>query len=319
MNAKVKTARLSILSNTSLIIMKLIVGTLTGSVSIISEAIHSTMDLLAAIIAFFSVKISDKPADKDHPYGHGKVENISGVIEALLIFAASVWIIVEAVKKLLHPEGIKSVGIGFIVMFISAGINYMVSRKLYKVAKQEDSIALEADALHLKADVYTSLGVGGGLLLISVTGLNFLDPVVAILVAIFILKESFELLKTAFDPLLDVTLSDKEIEIIKTEINKHENIYCDYHDLRTRKSGSKKYIDMHLVVPHNMSVKAAHDICDKIERGLEVSLKNSQVMIHVEACENSCTDCTHTNEVATTCTSNNITLIKCDNKDNHSN
>jgi len=299
MTAKVKVARLSIASNTSLIIMKLIVGILTGSVSIISEAIHSTMDLLAAIIAFFSVKISDKPADKDHPYGHGKVENISGVIEALLIFVASIWIIVEAVKKLLHPEGIESIGIGFIVMFISAGINHLVSKKLYKVAKQEDSIALEADALHLKADVYTSLGVGFGLFLIWVTGLNFLDPVVAILVAIFILKESFELLKTAFNPLLDVTLSDEEVDIIKTEINRHENVYCNYHDLRTRKSGSKKYVDLHLVMPPTMSVKAAHDICDTLEKSIEASLKNTNIMIHVECCDKACVSCKHSDEVAT--------------------
>ena len=215
MNAKVKAARLSLMSNTSLIIMKLIVGLFTGSVSIISEAIHSTMDLLAAIIAFFSVRISDKPADESHPYGHGKIENISGVIEALFIFVASVWIIVESVKKIINPEEIESVGIGFIVMFISAAINFIVSKKLYKVAKEESSIALEADALHLKADVYTSLGVGVGLILIWITGLNYLDPIVAILVAIFILKESFELLKTAFNPLLDIKLSDEEIEIIK--------------------------------------------------------------------------------------------------------
>lgn len=293
MNEKTKVARLSILSNSGLIIMKLFVGTFTGSVSIVSEAIHSTMDLVAAIIAYFSVKISNKPADEDHPYGHGKVENISGVIEALLIFAASVWIIVEAVKKLLHPEAVESIGIGFIVMFISAAINYFVSNKLYKVAKQEDSIALEADALHLKADVYTSLGVGVGLLLIWITKLYFLDPVVAIIVAIFILKESFELLKTAFNPLLDVKLSDREISIIESTISKFKSVYCNFHNLRTRKSGNIKYIDLHLVFPENMSIKAAHDICDEIENELETSLKNTEVLIHLESCTHQCLICEH--------------------------
>jgi cation diffusion facilitator family transporter len=288
MNVKAKTARLSIMSNTSLIIMKLIVGLFTGSVSILSEAIHSTMDLLAAIIAFFAVRISDKPADESHPYGHGKIENISGVIEALLIFAASVWIIIEAVKKIINPKGIESIGIGFIVMFISAAVNFMVSKRLYKVAKEESSMALEADALHLKADVYTSLGVGGGLMLIWITGLNYLDPVVAILVAIFILKEAFELLKTAFNPLLDVKLSDEEIQIITGEINKHDSIYCDYHDLKTRVSGRDKYVDLHLVVPDNMSVKDAHDICDEIESGIENLLKYTNIMIHLESCEKTC-------------------------------
>jgi cation diffusion facilitator family transporter len=295
MNPKVKVARLSLLSNTILIIMKLVVGLFTGSVSIISEAIHSTMDLLAAVIAFFSVKISDRPADDTHPYGHGKIENISGVIEALLIFVASVWIVIEAVKKIINPSKIESVGVGFIVMFISAAINFMVSKKIYKVAKQEDSIALEADALHLKADVYTSLGVGTGLFLIWVTGLNYLDPAVAILVAIFILKESFELLKTAFNPLLDVKLSDEEIELIKDNISKYSSVFCNYHDLKTRKSGRIRYIDLHLVFPENMSIKEAHDICDKIEQNIEQVLKYAEVMIHLESSEKACNclECKH--------------------------
>jgi len=291
MTAKVKVARLSLLSNTILIIMKLFVGLFTGSVSIISEAIHSTMDLLAAIIAFISVKISDRPADDTHPYGHGKVENISGVIEALLIFVASVLIIIEAIKKIINPGEMQSVGIGFIVMFISAAINFMVSKKIYKVAKQEDSIALEADALHLKADVYTSLGVGLGLFLIWLTGLNYLDPIVAILVAIFILKEAFELLKTAFNPLLDIKLSDEEIKIIKANISNYASVYCNYHDLKTRKSGRIRYIDLHLVFPENMSVKDAHDICDKIEQDIGESLKYAQIMIHLESSEKNCNCC----------------------------
>lgn len=293
MNNKTKVAKLSVLSNSILIIMKLVVGFLTGSVSIISEAIHSTMDLAAAIIAYFSVKISNKPADKDHPYGHGKIENISGVIEALLIFAASAWIIIEAIKKIMHPEEIGSIGLGFIVMFISAAVNHFVSKKLYKVAKEEDSIALEADALHLRADVYTSLGVGVGLLLIYITKLSYLDPVVAIIVAIFILRESFNLLKTAFNPLLDVTLSDREVDLIKATIKKFSSAYCEFHNLRTRKSGNMKYIDLHLVFPEEMTLKDAHDICDNIEEELEASLKNTEVLIHLESCTHSCTTCDH--------------------------
>ncbi|EKQ57666.1 MULTISPECIES: cation diffusion facilitator family transporter [Clostridium] len=289
MNAKVKVARLSLLSNSTLIVLKLFVGLATGSVSIISEAIHSTMDLLAAIIAFFSVRISDKPADEAHPYGHGKVENISGVIEALLILVASIWIIVEAIKKIFNPGEIESVGLGFIVMFISSAVNLIVSKKLYKVAKQEDSIALEADALHLKADVYTSLGVGLGLFLIWVTNLNYLDPIVAILVAIFILKEAFELLISAFNPLLDIKLSDEEIEIIKNNINKYSSVFCNYHKLKTRKSGRIRYAELHLVFPEDKSIKDAHDICNKIEHDIKQDLNYSEIMIHLESCEKICT------------------------------
>src|SRR5450759_3052936 len=167
MNAKVSIARLSILSNTLLIIMKLAVGLISGSVSIISEAIHSSMDLIAAIIAFLSVKISDNPPDSRHPYGHGKIEKILVVIEARLIFIAAIWIIIEAVKKLFGEKiELDSIVLGSIVMLVSAIVNIIVSRRLYKVALATNSVALEADALHLKTDVYTSLGVSLGLGLI---------------------------------------------------------------------------------------------------------------------------------------------------------
>jgi cation diffusion facilitator family transporter len=178
MNEKIRTARLSIFSNCTLIVMKLLAGIFSGSVSIISEAIHSGMDLLASVIAFLSVKMSDTPPDKEHPYGHGKVENISGVIEAVLIFIAAGWIIYEAIHKIILPAPIENIEIGAAVMAVSGFINFLVSRRLYKVAKKTDSIALEADALHLKTDVYTSVGVAAGLLLIWITGWKFLDPIV---------------------------------------------------------------------------------------------------------------------------------------------
>lgn len=291
MKEKTKIARLSILSNTSLIGIKLAVGLSTGSVSIISETIHSTMDLAASIIAFFSVRISSRPADKQHPYGHGKFENISGVIESILIFIASLWIIIESSKKLLNNTEPVSSSIGFMVMFLSAGINYIVSKKLYKVSKETDSIALQADALHLKTDVYTSLGVGLGLLFIWLTDLPFLDPLIAILVAIFILKEAFYLLKVAFAPLVDVKLSDDEIKVITNILNKYNFGYCNFHKLRTRKSGDTRYVDLHLVFPQKMFVKDAHDICDKIELEINHSLKNAESMIHLEPCNNNCESC----------------------------
>ena len=213
MNAKVSTARLSVLSNTILIVMKLAAGIISGSVSIISEAIHSSMDLVAAIIAYFSVRVSDTPPDSRHPYGHGKIENISGVIEALLIFIAAAWIIFEAVKKLLGGEiQLESIGLGSLVMIISAIINSFVSFRLYKVARQTHSVALEADALHLKTDVYTSLGVAAGLGLIIITVIKWFDPAVAVIVALFIIGESYQMMRRAFTPLLDAAWATDEIQ-----------------------------------------------------------------------------------------------------------
>jgi len=282
MNKKVRIARLSIISNSLLILMKLIVGVISGSISIISEAIHSFMDLLASIIAFFSVKISDTPADERHPYGHGKFENVSGVIEAVLIFAAAFWIIYEAVKKIIHPGEIERIGYGFVVMLISAIINFIVSRKLYKIAKETESIALEADALHLKTDVYTSAGVAIGLLLIWITGYHLLDPIIAILVALLILKESVELFLKAYSPLLDVSFSLKELETVKSIIQRHCIDKVSFHDLRSRKAGNYNYVDFHLNLPEKLTVKEAHEICDFIENDIKSNLKNTEVTIHVE-------------------------------------
>jgi cation diffusion facilitator family transporter len=280
MNAKVKVARLSILSNTLLIIMKLVVGLISGSVSIISEAIHSSMDLLAAIIAYFSVRVSDNPPDSRHPYGHGKIENISGVIEALLIFVAAIWIIAEAVRKLFGGAiELEAIGWGSAVMIVSAIVNAIVSRRLYKVAKETNSVALEADALHLKTDVYTSLGVAAGLSLILITGITWLDPVVAILVALFIIKESYNLLNRAFTPLLDTAWSEDDISEVEKTLKRLE---VNYHDLRTRIAGNYRFIDLHLEIPGDVSVGNAHKYCDKIENELTSIYENLTVTIHVE-------------------------------------
>ena len=267
----------------------MIVGIISGSISILSEAIHSFIDLVAAGIAFFSVRISDTPADDRHPYGHGKFENISGVAEAALIFIAAIWIIYEATKKILNPNPVEVIGLGIGVMLISALVNVFVSRKLYKVAKETDSIALEADALHLKVDVYTSLGVAVGLILMLIIKnftknplVHYLDPVIAILVALMILKESFSLFMKAYSPLLDEALSKEEIAGLKEMIEKHCSETVKYHGLRTRKGGNFKYIDFHLNLPPNLSVKEAHEICDIIEEDIKRSMKYVEVTIHVE-------------------------------------
>lgn len=279
---KVKVAALSVASNATLIILKVVAGILSGSISIISEAIHSGMDLIASIIALFSVKMSSKPADTKHPYGHGKIENVSGVVEGLLIFIAAGLIIIEAVKKLFHPISIAETTIAIVVMAFAALVNTLVSRLLYKISQEEDSIALEADALHLKTDVYTSLGVGIGLLLIKITGIEILDPIVAILVACLIVKEAWTLSKNAFGPLMDSKLSDDDEDKIKFTMDKFKDEILDYHELRTRKSGNIKYIDFHMTVREGVTIGESHYLSDKIEQELESVLKNTNVNIHFE-------------------------------------
>jgi cation diffusion facilitator family transporter len=276
---KTKTARLSVISNSLLIILKLVVGTISGSVSIISEAIHSSIDLIAAIIAFFAVKVSGTPADDRHPFGHGKMENVSGVIEALLIFAASTWIIYEAVNKFAHPGETEALGLGVVVMGISAIVNTIVSRRLYRVARLTDSVALEADALHLKTDVITSAGVAIGLALIWITGWHILDPIIALGVALIIIYESWMLLRKAFSPLLDTALSAEELQKLTGIL---DEMHISYHDLRTRAAGHQRFVEFHLDVAPHETIETIHSQCDMIEERLESEFLDISVVIHPE-------------------------------------
>ena len=279
---KSKVAILSIVSNTILIVLKIIAGILSGSVSIISEAIHSGMDLLASLVAFFSVRASSKPADEDHPYGHGKIENISGIIEGILILIASGMIIFESIRKIINPVSIENELISSIVMFISGFVNFLVSQKLYKVAKEEDSMALEADALHLKTDVYTSIGVGVAILLIKITKIHVFDSIIAIAVAILIIKEAYELIKNGFDEIIDRRLSDEEENEIRQVIEKHKEEFENYHKLKTRKSGNTKHADFHITVKSDMTVKEAHDIIGNIKKDMNDKFKSIRITIHVD-------------------------------------
>ncbi|MGG2468925.1 cation diffusion facilitator family transporter [Paraclostridium bifermentans] len=279
---RIKIAFLSVLSNTTLIFLKIVAGVLSGSVSIISEAIHSGMDLMASIVALLSVKHSVRPADRNHPFGHGKIENISGLFEGVLIFIAAGLIIKEAVKKIFTPAEIEQSYIAIAVMIISALVNFFVSKELYKVAKEEDSMALEADALHLKTDIYTSLGVAIGILLMQITGILMLDSIVAILVALLIIKEAWELSKNAFENLIDVRLSESEELEIKSIIKSHDNEFIDYHKLKTRKSGNIKHIDFHITVNPNCTVKEGHDIITRLKKDMNERLNNTRVTIHLD-------------------------------------
>ena len=283
---KLKAARFSIYSNSSLILMKIAAGLVSGSVSIISEAIHSGLDLLASFIAYLAVRISDKPADKEHPFGHGKYENVSGVVEALLIFAAAVWIIYEAVYKLIEGEHIipkNGLVWGIGVMFISGLVNLIVSRYLYRVARETDSVALEADALHLKTDIYTSWGVSLGLTLIYFTGYYWMDPIIAILVALFILFEAYEMLVKAFNPLLDSAISDEEIQIITKAIE--DNILCTYNysELKTRKSGHINHIQFVLSTTGETHLDDACKARNILRQKISDFIPNSEVIVVLEA------------------------------------
>lgn len=283
---KEQTARLSVCSNSFLLILKFSIGLSLGSMAIISEAIHSGMDLVAAGIAYISVKKSGQPPDEDHAFGHGKFEDFSGLFESMLIFAAALVIISESVHQLFLPEKetlnplLMYVGIG--VMAISAIVNAFVSQRLMHVAKESESIALESDAWHLRTDVFTSLGVFFGLIAIQLTGIIILDSFIAIAVALIIFRAAFDLLKRSYLHLSDHRLTNQEEKKIRSIICRHITEYVNFHNLRTRRAGPEIFIEFHLVLDRELSVEKAHHLTDHLEADLMKEFPRATVTIHVE-------------------------------------
>lgn len=281
---KQHTARLSVVSNSLLVILKLVVGIFTGAVSIISEAAHSAVDLIAALVAYVAVKKSSQPPDNQHAYGHGKIENLSAAFEAVLIVMAALWIVYESVQKINSPHIPEYLEYGLLIMAISMIVNYWVSSKLYDVAKSTGSHALEADALHLRADIWTSAGVFIGLVIIRITGLYWLDPVIAIAVALVVFKAGFSMTMKSVYELTDVSLPAEEAAAIRDIVKNHPAVIA-FHQLRTRRSGSNRQIDMHLVLQKDMNLAKAHAVCDEIESKIKSQFSPCDVVIHLEPCD----------------------------------
>lgn len=275
-------AGLSIFSNLSIIILKIMAGIVSGSISIISEAIHSMSDLLASILTFFAVSRSSEPADSDHPYGHGKYEDMAGFIEGVLIVLAGIYIICEALKKAIvgYEVELNSL-LGIYVMTFAVVANLLVSKYLFYVAKKTDSISLYADGEHLRTDVYSSLGVLIGLVIIKLTGLVVLDSVIAIFVALIIMKTGFTISKKAMNNLLDGALPKEDIEIIENVIKSHSQIK-GFKNLRARKSGHNREVEVTLFFEAEMSILSCHNICDEIEENIKEKLPNVSIAIHLE-------------------------------------
>ena len=278
---KRRTACLSVLSNTLLVIGKLSIGILTGTVSLISEAIHSGVDLLAAAIACLAVRKSCLPPDQDHDYGHVKVENVSAAFESLLIIVAALSILYEAVGKFFHPQVPESLNLAIVIMLASSLINAIVSARLYYVGEKTGSEALKADGMHLRADVWTSAAVMAGIFLMKVTGWAILDPLIACLVALGILRVGYKMCRRSYDDLTDASLSDDEESKIGHIIMETPGVK-GYHHLRTRISGSETIMDFHLELDRTLPLSQAHAISDKVESALQKKYGPCDPMIHLD-------------------------------------
>ncbi len=284
-----RAARTSVYSNIFLTGGKLAAGLIMGSVSVLSEALHSGLDLAAAAMAFLAVHKAREPADVDHSFGHGKFESLSGLVEAVLILVAVALILRGAVERLLAGESeVRAPLLGAAVMGVSAVVNVFVSRMLFRVAGETDSVALEADAWHLRTDVWTSAGVLGGMLVIAVGAwlgfaeIHHLDPFLAMAIAIVIARAALDITRRAYSHLVDRSLPAAEIAKIERLLADHYPQFSGFHRLRTRQAGPERYVDLHLEVPGDESVSDSHALCDHLEGELREIMPGAEIMIHVE-------------------------------------
>ncbi len=290
-STKSGAAKLALAVVLGLVVLKAVIAAITGSISILAQTVDSFLDLLAVVITVFSIGIAAKPADKEHPFGHGKIENISATVQAILIFTAGGLIIYSAVNRIVSGAVIELTEAGIGVMVVSIVVSILLSRHLLKVSRATDSLALEAIAHNIAADVYSAAGVLAGLVVIRFTGLVILDPIIALAVSLIIIKSAYNIIRKSFGGLIDVKLPKKEEAAIKSCLKEHVGQLVGFHELRTRKAGSQRFIELHLVMPKNTSVEEAHRMCDHLEQDLENKLNNTNVTIHIEPCTVECNQC----------------------------
>ena len=281
--SKTRAAALSIVSNATLIALKVAAGIITGSIAIITEAVHSSIDLIASLVAFLSVRVADEPADESHPYGHEKVENLAAAIEGMLILVGAGIIVFEASRRLVSPPEVESLGLGIGVIALSGAVNFAVSGYLYRRARATDSPALEGDAAHLRTDAMTSLGVLLALVLVQVTGVEALDPITALVVAVAIVYAGVRILTRSSRVLVDEALPVDELEAVREAIEEHgADEVVGFHKLRARRGGSRRYVDLHVQFRDGTSLKRAHTVSHELEGEIRRRLRGADVLIHLE-------------------------------------
>jgi len=280
---KARAAGLSVASNSALILLKVVVGTVTGSVAILTEAVHSSIDLIASVVALVSVRKAGEPADETHRYGHEKVENLSAAIEGILILVGSAVIAFESIRRLLGHGHVKTVGLGIAAVAISILVNLGVSTQIGRRARETQSAALEGDAAHLRTDALTSSGVLIALALVSLTGAQWLDPAIALVVASSIVFTGVRLLTRSSRILVDEALPAEEVAEIRQAIERFAGAgIVGYHELRTRRAGRRRYIDLHLQFRQGTSLENAHRTAHQLQGEISRRLDGADVLIHLE-------------------------------------
>ncbi len=254
----------------------------TGSVGLLSDALESGVNLVAAVVALGALAMAARPADEDHTYGHDKIEYFSSGVEGVLILVAAVSIGITSVNRLRNPQAIEQVDVGLVITILASLVNFGVSRVLLRASRQHDSITLEADSHHLMTDVWTSGGVIIGILAVGLTGWLWLDPVIAILVAINIVKSGVQMLRASALGLIDTALPAHEIAKVKTILQSYEHMGFQWHALRTRQAGARRFVFFHILVPGDWTVQAGHNLLERIESDIRREFPLVTVSTHLE-------------------------------------
>ncbi|OUL36063.1 cation diffusion facilitator family transporter [Nostoc sp. 106C] len=284
-----RTARsyafLSIAAAIATIVLKFGAYLLTGSVGLLSDAIESCVNLIAALVALWALTYAAKPADAEHAFGHSKAEYFSSGAEGMLIVVAAIIIAIEAWGRLLHPEPLAQLGLGLAISLLATAVNGIVASILLRAGRRLRSITLRADAHHLFTDVWTSAGVVVGILLVKVTGALVIDPIIALVVAANIVWTGFRLLRETGSGLLDTALPKEEIDVISTILNGYQSQGLQFHALRTRIAGTRRFVSFHVLVPGAWTVQQGHDLCEEIELAIINALPSTSVTTHLEPLE----------------------------------
>jgi cation diffusion facilitator family transporter len=278
-----RAALVSIASNATLIMLKLIAGAVTGSIAILTEAVHSAIDLLASMIAYFSVRQAEEPADEEHRYGHEKYENVAAAVEGMLILVGSGVIVYAAARHLVTGSELEALGFGIAVVGFSAVVNLAVSFWLNRQARELHSAALEGDAAHLRTDAWTSLGVVAGLSLVELTGETWIDPAVALVIAVAIVATGIRIVRGSWGVLVDARLPENEMAAIDEAIRGFgPRGVVGYHQLRTRRAGARRYVDVHVQFAPGTTLEGAHATAHALEDVIRDRLHGADVLIHLE-------------------------------------
>lgn len=289
--SKLRAARLLIAVVAGLIVLKVVFGWVSGSVAMLAQAADSLLDLVAAVVSASAVRAATRPADEEHPYGHGKVEDVAGMAQGVLIFIVAGFIIYSSVDRLVEGARLVFLEGSMGVMVVSVVVSVVMARYLRRVARTTDSVVLEANANNIAADVYSALAVLVGLVAVRLTGVAGIDSAIAIGVALYIVKIAIDTVRRPLSGLLDQRLPENKEAVIKACLRRHAAEVAGYHALRTRRAGSQLYVDLHLVMSKDVDLSSAHSVCDRIEKEIESALPGTSATIHAEPCDGQCGHC----------------------------